>query len=48
MHTTKNYNMPPKDISNKLLGLHERKPFPYTTELKIYGLMLRIRIIGFT
>ena len=32
MHTTKNYNMPPKDISNKLLGLHERKPFPYTTE----------------
>tara|TARA_Y100000768_G_scaffold118687_1_gene87684 strand:- start:650 stop:2062 length:1413 start_codon:yes stop_codon:yes gene_type:complete len=32
MHTTKNYNMPPKDISNKLLHLHERKPFPYTTD----------------
>jgi len=32
MHTTKNYNMPPKDISSKLLSLHERKPFPYTTE----------------
>ena len=24
--------MPPKDISSKLLSLHERKPFPYTTE----------------
>ena len=35
MHTTKNYNMPPKDISSKLLSLHERKPFPYSTkELK--------------
>jgi len=35
MHTTKKYNMPPKDISNKLLHLHERKPFPYSTnELK--------------
>ena len=32
MHTTKQYNMPPKDISNKLLNLHERKPFPYSTE----------------
>ena len=35
MHTTKTYSMPPKDISNKLLNLHERKPFPYSTsELK--------------
>ena len=35
MHTTKTYSMPPKDISNKLLTLHERKPFPYSTsELK--------------
>ena len=35
MHTTKTYSMPPKDISNKLLSLHERKPFPYSTnELK--------------
>ena len=35
MHTTKNYSMPPKDISDKLLHLHERKPFPYSTaELK--------------
>jgi len=35
MHTTKNYKMPPKDISDKLLHLHERKPFPYSTnELK--------------
>ena len=32
MHTTKTYSMPPKDISNKLLHLHERKPFPYSTE----------------
>ena len=32
MHTTKKYSMPPKDISNKLLNLHERKPFPYSTE----------------
>ena len=32
MHTTKQYNMPPKDISSKLLNLHERKPFPYSTE----------------
>ena len=32
MHTTKQYSMPPKDISNKLLNLHERKPFPYSTE----------------
>ena len=32
MHATKKYNMPPKDISNKLLHLHERKPFPYKTE----------------
>ena len=32
MHTTKQYNMPPKDISNKLLSLHERKPFPYSTQ----------------
>ena len=32
MHTTKIYSMPPKDISNKLLHLHERKPFPYSTE----------------
>ncbi len=32
MHTTKAYSMPPKDISNKLLNLHERKPFPYSTE----------------
>ena len=31
MHTTKTYSMPPKDISNKLLNLHERKPFPYST-----------------
>ena len=35
MHTTKKYKMPPKDISNKLLNLHERRPFPYSTkELK--------------
>ena len=35
MHTTKTYSMPPKDISSKLLNLHERKPFPYSTsELK--------------
>ena len=35
MYTTKTYSMPPKDISNKLLNLHERKPFPYSTsELK--------------
>ena len=35
MRTTKTYSMPPKDISNKLLNLHERKPFPYSTiELK--------------
>ena len=35
MYTTKTYSMPPKDISNKLLHLHERKPFPYNTkELK--------------
>ena len=32
MHTTKTYSMPPKDISNKLLSLHERKPFPYSTD----------------
>tara|TARA_A100001011_G_C14307683_1_gene843962 strand:- start:1325 stop:2737 length:1413 start_codon:yes stop_codon:yes gene_type:complete len=32
MHSTKTYSMPPKDISNKLLSLHERKPFPYTTD----------------
>jgi dihydropteroate synthase len=35
MYSTKKYSMPPKDISNKLLNLHERKPFPYkTNELK--------------
>ena len=35
MYSTKKYSMPPKDISNKLLNLHERKPFPYSTkELK--------------
>ena len=27
MHTTKKYSMPPKDISNKLLNLHEKKTF---------------------
>ena len=32
MYATKTYSMPPKDISDKLLHLHERKPFPYTTE----------------
>ena len=32
MRSTKTYSMPPKDISNKLLSLHERKPFPYSTE----------------
>ena len=32
MYTTKTYSMPPKDISNKLLHLHERKPFPYNTD----------------
>ena len=35
MYSTKKYSMPPKDISNKLLNLHERKPFPHSTaELK--------------
>ena len=32
MYSTKSYSMPPKDISNKLLSLHERKPFPYSTD----------------
>ena len=32
MYASQELNIAPKDISNKLLLAHDRKPFPYTTD----------------